>query len=483
MCYIVPLTIFGDGGAAAARRLMTSADYHPTVLIRFFIGNVLFSGVDQATAILVVKRNGNEKDVLVGGRFDVDDARQSQHLQPAARVLHSTPKSEGWTAPWLVTTEAVAGRVWEQAVKNQGGFLRQLWEGLLQPREGDVRADYLNPLRLGANHQPQAGDVAIYKGESVHRFAPLPRVPSDWARLRSEGLSGQTGTVNRELQRLLTLPQSEHGISLREIARLNTRETLIATWFERDAKRPLAFTHELWRFRLNEGASEQRAKALLGVLNSRITAYLLNLFSTNNHVMLGELGRLLIPDVKKFPESELAMLTDTLLGIREQLERNYVEALGATLPDRDDAGMVTLSPELVLKQSGLPTIQLQNYQQRGIVCVPEGSHRVRTLLDRNRLEMTGSDAVAETVRLFLSQHREQNWLDQAHLNLPEPTAAAQFLQIHRDKQQAAQELWDNFIARQREVDEVVAKWYGFDADMRAAIRHGLPWARRRMENV
>lgn len=119
------------------------------------------------------------------------------------------------------------------------------------------------------------------------RFTPLPQKPSDWARPRSEEIAGQLGVVNRELLRLRNLEEKEQGIALREIARLNTRATLTATWFEREANDPFALTHEIWRFRLLSGASENRAKALLGLFNSRPIAYLLNLFSTNNHELLG----------------------------------------------------------------------------------------------------------------------------------------------------------------------------------------------------
>lgn len=45
--------------------------------------------------------------------------------------------------------------------------------------------------------------------------------------------------------------------------------------------------------------------------------------------------------------------------------------------------------------------------------------------------------------------------------------------------QQAQVLWDRFVALQKQVDETVADWYGFNETMRAAIGEGLPWARRR----
>src|SRR5207302_1777397 len=142
--------------------------------------------------------------------------------------------------------------------------------------------------------------------------------PSDWARtLQDDNLSGATRETLRASQVLEQLKQirgKESGIVLREVARLNTRERLIATWFERTSALPIAFTNELWRMALKEEASEQTAKALLALMHSKVVAYLINLFSTNNHVSKDGLDHVPIPDPQTLPLTQLASLIDILLN-------------------------------------------------------------------------------------------------------------------------------------------------------------------------
>ncbi|TMB65248.1 MAG: hypothetical protein E6J43_12275, partial [Chloroflexi bacterium] len=56
LAMIVPLTLVGDQSAAGLRQLFCSAPLAPTKITRFYTGNVLFPGVDQATCIIVVAR-------------------------------------------------------------------------------------------------------------------------------------------------------------------------------------------------------------------------------------------------------------------------------------------------------------------------------------------------------------------------------------------------------------------------------------------
>ncbi len=474
MSFIVPLTVLGDGAADAARKMMATEEFSPTTLVRFFTGNVLFPGIDQATAILVVARGAQSETVRVGGGLDVGDAQTSLREERASRVLRNTPQVEGWAAPWLVSAGQEPYAVWEHVAGRQAGYLRELWSGVLEPRQGDVNSTHVNVLRIGNSQARQSGDVAIYKGENVFRFAPLPLQPSDWARPRADAIGG----VDAALRRIGSLENPERGFVYREIARLNTRETLLATWFERDASAPLAFTHEVWRFRLLDDAAEERAKALLALINSRVVSFLLNLFSTNNHVLLSETGRILIPALSEFPQNDLASLTNALLQTRRTLESSYITALGAKLPETSVGDGVTLAAEAVLSQSGWPTISLLNYRQRGVLTLPANAARVGTTLNGNRWEV--AEAATETMlRLFLASHSEKHWNDVADLRLPEPTSAASFVAHYEANAKAAQALWDEFRLRQREVDEVVANWYGFDTSMREAIQNGLPWARRR----
>ena len=72
------------------------------------------------------------------------------------------------------------------------------------------------------------------------------------------------------------------------------------------------------------GAAEEYGKALLVLISSEVTAYLVNLFSTNNHVMKEDLGRVPIPDPQSMPVAQLASLAQELLNERGDLEKNFV---------------------------------------------------------------------------------------------------------------------------------------------------------------
>src|SRR5205807_2240947 len=107
-------------------------------------------------------------------------------------------------------------------------YLGNLLDTVFDRKQGDVNATHLNPLRVGSiNGSFSKGDIAIYKGEDIRPFVPLPKSPSDWARLSK---SSNNKTLPREilratlvLEQLKQISGQENGIVLREVARLNTR--------------------------------------------------------------------------------------------------------------------------------------------------------------------------------------------------------------------------------------------------------------------
>lgn len=197
-------------------------------------------------------------------------------------------------------------------------LFEHLLEVTFERKQGDVNATHLNPLRINFyNGTYSNGDIAVYKGDNVLAFAPLPTAPSDWARPlqpnHTRSLSRAELNTSEVLERLKQIMNGERGIVLREVARLNTREHLIATWFERNADKPIAFTHKLWRMILKENATEEMGKALLAIINSSVIIYLINLFSTNNDVSKDDLGRVPIPDPQTIPLARLANLANNIL--------------------------------------------------------------------------------------------------------------------------------------------------------------------------
>ncbi len=498
MIYIVPLTIFGDRSANAARRLLKIPPFSPDIATRFYRGDILFPGVDQAVGIIRVGRSRPNTSILVSGGDDIQEVRAAQFSTGIAKVVDAVPQNDLWQGSWLVSNNQIGLDIWQHVKQASGNFatrLGTLVDDTFDRKQGDVNATALNPLRLGEDKGSFShGDIAIYKGEDVNVFAPLPTFPSDWARAlqvtNGSNLPREALRASQILEQLKQISDKEKGIVLREVARLNTRERLIATWFERDLSSPRAFTHELWRMVLKDGVTEENGKALLALVNSKVTAYLINLFSTNNHIGKDDLGRVPIPDPQTLPVTQLAALTNELIRERANLEENFVVKYQAELPEFDD-GQVYIPPSAVLATSRLPRLRMMDLVGRGEVRNHGAANgRIKALKARNFIVCTADPtnpnmaSFTQVLDLFLSEpDRENNtWSQAQSWQLPEMVAAATWLDTYSTIVQQAQASWDRFVAMQRQLDEVVADWYSFDAAMRAAIAVGLPWARRRRNN-
>ncbi|MDQ2688563.1 MAG: SAM-dependent methyltransferase, partial [Armatimonadota bacterium] len=282
--FVIPLTIFGDRSSGAARRLLRTAPLTPSAAIRFYRGDILFPGVDQAVGILRIEKSVVPERMLVAGGNTVEDVRANAYELPAARVLGVVPAESPWNGAWLVANEPVHAAIWEQARQKSQQLthtLGSLLNAAFAARQGDVNATHLNSYRVGQTGGAHAsGHIAVYKGEDIAPFAPLPSTPSDWVMPRPSATNSTT--INRTLSALQAMTGRDVGIVRREVARLNTRERLIATWFERDAHAPFVFTHETWRMTLRSGVAVERGKALLVLLNCKAVSFLVNLLSSNN---------------------------------------------------------------------------------------------------------------------------------------------------------------------------------------------------------
>lgn len=493
MIYIVPLTIFGDRSASAARKQLKTPPFSPSAVVRFYRGDILFPGVDQAVAIVRVNRLQGGNSLVVSGGNTVQEASSAQFRVPLANVIEAVPQNHIWQGNWLVAQSPESFAIWQHVKTisaNLAYSLGILVDETFDRKQGDINATNLNPLRLGdSNGSFSDGNIAIYKGEDVRSFSPLPISPSDWAKLSQTSalLPRESQRVSEILEQIKQIAGSEKGIVLREVARLNTRERLIATWFERTKDKPIAFTHELWRMILKDTATEEYGKALLAVIHSNTTAYLINLFSTNNHVSKDDLGRVPVPDREAMPVAELARLANEMLSERAAIEQNFVLKYGAKLPEFDD-GNVYIPPSGLLAATRIPKLSMAALVGRGEV-KNNGplNGRVRSLRARNLIISTinpahpHATAFARVLALFLSEPGRANdsWSEAQSWQLPDSAAAQAWLDSYYGASQQAQDNWNRFITLQQRIDEVVADWYGFNAAQRSAIREGLPWARRR----
>ncbi|MEO6892988.1 MAG: N-6 DNA methylase [Ktedonobacteraceae bacterium] len=498
MIYIVPLTIFGDKSASAIRKLLKSPPFSPSAVVRFYRGDILFPGVDQAVGIVRLQRSVPNTSIVVSGGNTIQEAKAVQFRVPLAHVIEAVPQNHIWQGNWLVAQSQEIWNVWRhvrQVSDTLSMQLGTLLDGAFDRKQGDVNATYLNPLRLGTgNGSFSRGDIAIYKGEDIRAFAPLPASPSDWARPLQQGdakqLSRDTLRASLTLEQLKRIAGKECGIVLREVARLNTRERLIATWFERRSNEPRAFTHKLWRMLLKEGVTEAYAKALLAIMNSNVTAYLINLFSTNNDVSKDDLSRVPIPEAQTLPVTQLAALADELLRERANLEQNFVVLYRAKLPEFDD-GNIYLPPSAVIAVTQVPKLQILALIGRGEVKNNGTANgRIKSLRARNQVVCTidtdnpNAAPFAQILDLFLREPERENetWSQAQSWLLPDTVAATAWLQRYHALSLQAQTSWNRCVSFQQQIDGVVADWYGFGPSERQAINEGLPWARRRRSN-
>jgi hypothetical protein len=499
MIYIIPLTLLGDKSASAARKLLKTPPYSPSVVVRFYRGDILFPEVDQAVAIVRINRSQPASSIVVSGGTTVQEARVSQFSVPLDDVIESAPNNHIWQGNWLVAQSQESFDVWKNTKAVSANLTRSfgtLLDESFDRRQGDINATILNPLRLGTrNGSFSNGDIAIYKGEDVKTFAPMPVSPSDWAKPLQDDdnkkLSRGALRASQVLGQLKQIVGCEKGIVLRQVARLNTRERLIATWFKRKSDEPIAFTNELWRMLLKDNATEEYGKALLAVISSNIIAYLINLFSTNNHVGKDELGRVPIPDPQTLPVTQLANLANDILNERANLNEDFVIKYGAKLPEFDD-GKVYLPPSSYLTATRVPKLSMSALVGRGEVKNNGPANgRVKALRARNMVVCTidsanpNAAAYTEILELFLNEPERENdtWSQAQSWQLPDTIAARTWLNTYNSTSQQAQVSWDKFVSLQKRIDEIVADWYGFDASQRLTINEGLPWARRRRNHL
>lgn len=459
LCYITPLTVLGTQSAAAARALLTSADLHVTALKRFYTGGVLFHGVDQATTILVARSGGDAPQrIAVAGGATVAECRSSEIEVATRKVLAVVPRTGARL--WLVSPRLPAYTVWGRCSAHAQASIADLWQQF-DCRQGDVNATYVRPYARGR------GDaIRLYKGESFTRFSPLREESATFVYPPSAAADG----TGRRLQELAELWSAEVGIALREVARLNTRDRLQVTFFRRGPDSRLAFDHTVWRM-VGEPAKEEQLLAVLGILSSGLTAYLLNLFSASNHASLVEIGDLPAPASRSLPAAELAAHVTRCIEARHDLETRFGERLGIVFPDHEGAGVP--SPSLVLHESGLPSLRVRDAEIRGDVRLSPGRGNLA-----GRLEIRGDAGFQSAVRLIIASMGTAGWAQIQQALMPDPVVAQQFMDRYNETKRDAALAWGNFEEQQKQIDDIIFGWYGLSETLRAEVRQGLPWARR-----
>jgi len=323
------------------------------------------------------------------------------------------------------------------------------------------------------------GHIPLFKGADIYRYSTKPIKPSDVLMIKNldENATTEQKKVNEELNRLLTLKNVENGIVLRHVARLNTRYELIATRYNRTVDRPFIFDNSLWRFRANTDTTSSQLNAFLGLICSRIVAYLINLFSTNNNVALDDIKAVPMPDIKTLPEEQLNITVKKCLELRSMIQSALLDKYEISMPEVGQE--ISLPIDQVFIKSPLPKITFNNAILLGLIKV-QGQGKVGTLLKNGKI-ILNSNTEFNGVAAKLLQAVEDKDLSDAisEVRFPDLSSISQWLGYLETQCTTAKEMWQKFSELQHEVDEIIFKWYGLDTISHDAIIEGLPWAKRK----
>src|SRR5207248_3886548 len=152
MVYIVPLTIFGDKSASAARRLLKTPPFSPAAAVRFYRGDILFPGVDQAVGMVRVNHTLSSSVIIVSGGNTIQQAKKAQFSTSLENVIDAVLYNHVWHGNWLVATSQKILSIWQYVKRVSGDLtirLGILLNATFDIKQGDVNATVLNPLRLG----------------------------------------------------------------------------------------------------------------------------------------------------------------------------------------------------------------------------------------------------------------------------------------------------------------------------------------------
>ena len=205
--------------------------------------------------------------------------------------------------------------------------------------------------------------------------------------------------------------------------------------------------------------------------------YLLNLFSTNNHVTLTDIKEIPTPDVKTFPEEQLNIVVQKCLEKRSAIQSEFLDKYEITTLE---VGQELLLPiERVFIKSPFPKITFNDAILIGLIKV-EGQGKIGTLMKRGKITFNGNVEFNKVAANLLHAVEDKDLSDAiSEVRFPDLSSISQWLGYLETQCTTAKEMWQKFSELQHEVDEIIFKWYGLDNISHDAIIEGLPWAKRK----
>ncbi len=476
VCFICPLNLLGDESTMRTREMFCGADWSIQSITRFYVRDVLFPGVLQGVCVVRLDHTpGQLSDkVEVRGGDTVEEAAQTAILVQRSRITHNYPEKALWSKPWLVNANPEVYELWRFVRENTQQDLADLIHEKMKVYEGDARSTWAKPMlvpRLGPKIVPltKGKDIVDWGGWSAASYLdPSVSIPSSIKDYRS------CLWVQKQVQRVASLTQTETVIFLKEVSGLEMKRPIRGTITQRNGQHPVVADHTVLVMYTQDVAHEDLAYAVFGLIASSTYNFLFSLFSTNAHANFKEIMRLPVPVWSISRMQQLADGTRNVLHAYEELythEGKYGTDQARHVLEND-----------VLLATRLPTLRLEELVLRGEVIMNGASHHtLEVLLNRGQLTINQnlqSDVVQVIERFVRASGNLPYAKGGKDILLPNPRVASLFLsQLHTLEQERAAKLQAATLA-QHALDDMVLDAYGITVpSWRAAIEMGVPWAR------
>jgi hypothetical protein len=344
----------------------------------------------------------------------------------------------------------------------------------LEVRKGDVRSTWAKPMLVphsGRKFVPltKGKDIIDWDGWSATSYLdPSVTIPSSVKDYSS------CLWVQRQVQRVVELTQSETVLFLKEVSGLEMRRPIRGTILQRDGQHPIVADETVLVMYTLRPAHEQLAYALFGLLTSLTYNFLFSLFSTNAHVNFKEILRLPVPVWTPSCEQQLANQTRNVLYAYQNVhehERRY---------GTDQLRHVSVND--VLTATKLSSLRLEELVLRGdIILHGTPNYTLEVMLNRGQLTInpTLNPRAINIIERFVRANGSLIYIKGGKdILLPNPRVASVFLsQLEAVERERVTKL-QTVVEAQQVLDNLVLDVYGITTpSWREVIEVGLPWAR------
>jgi hypothetical protein len=477
ICFICPLNLLGDESTMRAREIFNrTEDWSLRSITRFYTRTVLFPGVLQGVCVIRIDQQPAlpTDTIEIRGGLSIQEAEQSNTPIQYARITSNYPARTTWSKPWLIHTNPVVYDLWEFIQQHMRQDLADLIAGKLRIAKGDVRSTWTKPLKVTA-----AGTrtVPMTKGEKIDDWGdwsleayldPSLTIPSTVKYYKS------SLWVQKNIQRITGLTQTETVLLLKEVSGLEAKRPIRGTLIQRNASHPVVADETLVVMYTLDGAYENLASAIFGLITSSLYNFLFSLFSTNAHANLTEFLRLPIPVWTAELEKRLAASTKAVFHTYKQLY-DHKRLYGTNQNQR-------VGVTATLAASGLPTIRLEELVLRSDLTLDgPTTHNLETLLEHGQITFAtqiNSEARTAIKRIIQANNGLSYSRGGKELLVPNPRVAMTFLTQLEQREGEREKHLLQASEQQQELDEQIIEAYGIHTPVwRSLIIEGVPWAK------